>query len=55
MRRLAAELNVDLEAVTGTGRNGRITKEDVELAAAEPAAVEPAAVEPAAVEPAAVE
>jgi len=33
VRRLASELNVDLETVTGTGRNGRITKEDVELAA----------------------
>ncbi|MCX2980150.1 2-oxo acid dehydrogenase subunit E2 [Halieaceae bacterium IMCC14734] len=33
VRRLAAELNVDLDSVTGTGRNGRITKEDVELAA----------------------
>ena len=33
VRRLAAELGVDLDTVTGTGRNGRITKEDVELAA----------------------
>ena len=33
VRRLAAELNVDLDSVTGTGRNGRITKEAVELAA----------------------
>ena len=35
VRRLAAELGVDLDAVVGTGRNGRITKEDVELAAQE--------------------
>ena len=33
VRRLAAKLGVDLDTVTGTGRNGRITKEDVELAA----------------------
>jgi len=33
VRRLAAELGVDLNSVVGTGRNGRITKEDVELAA----------------------
>jgi pyruvate dehydrogenase E2 component (dihydrolipoamide acetyltransferase) len=38
VRRLAAELGVDLEAVVGTGRNGRITKEDVELAAKESSA-----------------
>ena len=33
-RKLAAELDVDLAAVTGTGPRGRITKEDVEKAAA---------------------
>ncbi len=33
VRRLASELGVDLDTVVGTGRNGRITKEDVELAA----------------------
>jgi pyruvate dehydrogenase E2 component (dihydrolipoamide acetyltransferase) len=33
-RRLAAKLGVDLAAVQGTGRNGRISKEDVERAAA---------------------
>ena len=32
-RKLAAELNVDLAAVAGTGPRGRITKEDVENAA----------------------
>ena len=30
MRRLARELGVDLTAVTGSGRKGRITREDVE-------------------------
>lgn len=33
VKRLAAELGVDIDSVVGTGRNGRITKEDVELAA----------------------
>jgi pyruvate dehydrogenase E2 component (dihydrolipoamide acetyltransferase) len=33
VRKLAAELGVDLNAVEGTGRRGRITKEDVEAAA----------------------
>lgn len=33
VKRLAAELGVDIDSVIGTGRNGRITKEDVELAA----------------------
>ncbi len=37
-RKLAAELDVDLAAVTGTGPRGRITKEDVEKAAAAAAA-----------------
>jgi len=36
VRRLATELNVDLDTVVGSGRNGRITKEDVERTAAEP-------------------
>ena len=34
VRRLAAELGVELSSLNGTGRNGRITKEDVEAAAA---------------------
>jgi pyruvate dehydrogenase E2 component (dihydrolipoamide acetyltransferase) len=33
VRKLAAELGVDLAAVSGTGPEGRITREDVELAA----------------------
>ena len=32
MRRLARELGVDLASVKGTGRKGRITKEDVKAA-----------------------
>ena len=37
-KRLAADLGVDLARVTGTGPGGRITKEDVERAAAKPSA-----------------
>ena len=37
-RKIARELGVDLSQVTGTGPGGRITKEDVEKAAAAPAA-----------------
>ena len=37
-RKLAAELNVDLDKVAGTGPGGRITREDVERAAAGAAA-----------------
>lgn len=33
VRKLARELNVDLEGVTGTGTGGRVRKEDVEAAA----------------------
>jgi pyruvate dehydrogenase E2 component (dihydrolipoamide acetyltransferase) len=44
VRRLARELNVDLSALQGSGRKGRITKEDVQAAAgAGPAAVRAAA------------
>lgn len=35
VRQLAEELGVDLNTVTGTGRRGRITQEDVQAAAAE--------------------
>ena len=47
IRRLARELKVDLSGLQGSGRKGRITKEDVQAAAgAGPAAVrEPAAAE----------
>ncbi|HYA36237.1 MAG TPA: E3 binding domain-containing protein, partial [Candidatus Binataceae bacterium] len=41
-RKLAAELGVNLDNVSGTGPGGRITREDVERAAKEPA--KPAAV-----------
>lgn len=37
-RKVARELGVDLATVTGTGPGGRITKDDVEAAAAQPAA-----------------
>ncbi|MBS1864218.1 MAG: 2-oxo acid dehydrogenase subunit E2 [Actinobacteria bacterium] len=42
-RRAAAELGVDLETVTGTGPNGRVTLGDVELAASRAAASPPVA------------
>jgi pyruvate dehydrogenase E2 component (dihydrolipoamide acetyltransferase) len=47
-RRRAAELGVDLASVQGTGPGGRITKDDVEAAAAAPAARPAAARAPAA-------
>src|SRR4051794_23875302 len=44
VRRLARELSVDLSGLAGSGRKGRITKEDVQAAAgAGPAAVRPPA------------
>lgn len=42
-RRVAERLGVDLSKVTGTGRNGRISKEDVETFAARAGAAEHAA------------
>lgn len=48
-RRLAAELGVDLSTIAGTGPGGRITKEDVEsAAAAKPASARQPATAPAA-------
>jgi pyruvate dehydrogenase E2 component (dihydrolipoamide acetyltransferase) len=38
VRRLARERSIDLTTLTGTGRGGRITKEDLEKSAAAPAA-----------------
>ncbi|WP_290704800.1 2-oxoglutarate dehydrogenase, E2 component, dihydrolipoamide succinyltransferase, partial [Gordonia sp. UBA5067] len=43
VRKLAAENNVDLSAVTGTGVGGRIRKQDVLAAATSPSAAAPAA------------
>jgi pyruvate dehydrogenase E2 component (dihydrolipoamide acetyltransferase) len=43
VRRLARELGVDLSTVTGSGRKGRITKEDVQKAKDAPAAAPVAA------------
>ncbi len=56
VRKLAAEHNVDLSTVTGTGVGGRIRKQDVVEAAAaraEPAAAEPAQAAPSAAAPSA--
>jgi pyruvate/2-oxoglutarate dehydrogenase complex dihydrolipoamide acyltransferase (E2) component len=41
VRRVAQELGVDLEAVTGTGPQGRVTEDDVRAAAGMAPAVEP--------------
>ena len=43
VRRLAKDLGVDLAGVTGTGPEGRVTREDVERAAEEPGATPAAA------------
>ena len=45
-RKLAVELGVNLDRVTGTGPGGRITREDVELAAKSPPPARAAAVSP---------
>ncbi|WP_456092949.1 2-oxoglutarate dehydrogenase complex dihydrolipoyllysine-residue succinyltransferase [Neisseria sp.] len=41
--KLAAETGVDVNALQGSGRDGRVLKEDVQNAAAKPAAAKPAA------------
>ena len=51
-RKLAAEEGVDLGAVTGSGRSGRITKEDVQRAADEARQAAEAATPPAGAPPA---
>jgi pyruvate/2-oxoglutarate dehydrogenase complex dihydrolipoamide acyltransferase (E2) component len=48
VRRLARELGVDVTTISGSGKGGRITRGDVEAAAAAPAAAAPAAPAPAA-------
>ncbi|MFM8649840.1 MAG: dihydrolipoamide acetyltransferase family protein [Actinomycetota bacterium] len=48
-RRVAGELGVDLNTVTGTGPNGRIVSEDVEAASRRPAASRPAVATPSTV------
>lgn len=50
-RRRAAELGVDLNTVVGTGPEGRIVSEDVELAATRPRAAAPSATPVVAVAP----
>jgi pyruvate dehydrogenase E2 component (dihydrolipoamide acetyltransferase) len=49
-KRVANELGVDLSTLTGTGRNGRISQEDVEAAAASRVAVPVVAVDDASVD-----
>ena len=59
VRKIAAEHNVDISQITGTGASGRVTKSDILAhiesapAAAAPAAAAPAAAAPAAAAPAA--
>lgn len=52
VRKLAREQEVDAQSLQGTGRNGRVTKDDV-LTAATPAAPAPAPAAPVAAKPAA--
>ncbi len=54
-RRLAVELGVDLAMLTGSGPQGRVTREDVLAAAPAAAAPAPDGTEPAQVEPGTVE
>ena len=51
-RRLAESLGVDVRAVTGTGVGGKVTKADVQQAAAEPAPEPVSEPEPAVLQPA---
>ncbi|GHG58902.1 dihydrolipoamide acetyltransferase family protein [Streptomyces griseocarneus] len=52
VRKLAKDLGIDLAAVTPTGRDGVVTREDVHAAAAAALPVSPAAAEPVAPAPA---
>ena len=47
-RKRAAELGIELASITGTGPRGRITKEDVEAAAATPTSADETAAQPSA-------
>ena len=49
--KLAAETGVDVNALQGSGRDGRVLKEDVQNAAAKPAAAAPAVALPAGARP----
>ena len=46
-KKMASEANIDISAITGTGRDGRITKEDVAHAVAKPVVVSDKASAPA--------
>lgn len=47
VRKLARELNVNIDTIAGTGPGGRVTKEDVEAAASGRGAAAPASISPA--------